>query len=95
MKGEWYEKGLGYEGVVNRAQKAVYHGSLKSNPATGAHAANSSRIRYRWMEDQLAAIKIHIPEILSEKGIPYVSYSLNSLKGGHVEEYIGDYYRGY
>ena len=24
---------------------------------------------------------------------PYMSYSLNSLKGGHIGEYIGDYYR--
>ena len=25
----------------------------------------------------------------------YMSYSLNSLKGGYIEDYIGDYYRGY
>ena len=24
-----------------------------------------------------------------------VSYSLNSLKGGYMGDYIGDYYRGY
>ena len=24
-----------------------------------------------------------------------VSYSLNSLKGGNIREYIGDYYRGH
>ena len=28
-----------------------------------------------------------------EKG--YMSYSLNSLKGGYIGNYIGDYYRGY
>ena len=25
----------------------------------------------------------------------YVSYSLNSLKGVNIGDYIGDYYRGY
>ena len=25
----------------------------------------------------------------------HVSYSLNRLKGGYIEDYIGDYYRGY
>ena len=25
----------------------------------------------------------------------HMSYSLNSLKGGSIEVYIGDYYRGY
>ena len=25
----------------------------------------------------------------------YMSYSLNSLKGGYIGDYIGDYYRGY
>ena len=25
---------------------------------------------------------------------PYVSYSLNSLKGGYIRDYIGDEYRG-
>ena len=25
----------------------------------------------------------------------YMSYSLNSLKGGYLGDYIGDYYRGY
>ena len=29
-------------------------------------------------------------------GIPLdVSHSLNSLKGGYIRDYIGDYYRGY
>ena len=26
---------------------------------------------------------------------PYMSYSLNSLKGLYIGDYIGDYYRGY
>ena len=26
---------------------------------------------------------------------PYMSYSLNSLKGGYIGDYIGDYHRGY
>ena len=25
----------------------------------------------------------------------YMSYSLNSSKGGYIRDYIGDYYRGY
>ena len=25
----------------------------------------------------------------------HMSYSLNSLKGGYIRDYIGDYYRGY
>ena len=25
----------------------------------------------------------------------HMSHSLNSLKGGHIGDYIGDYYRGY
>ena len=25
----------------------------------------------------------------------HVSYSLNSLKGGHIGDHMGDYYRGY
>ena len=25
----------------------------------------------------------------------YMSYSLNSLKGGYIGDYIGDYYKGY
>ena len=25
----------------------------------------------------------------------YLSFSLNSLKGGYIRDYIGDYYRGY
>ena len=25
----------------------------------------------------------------------YMTYSLNSLKGGYIGDYIGDYYRGY
>ena len=25
----------------------------------------------------------------------HMSYSLNSLKGGYMGDYIGDYYRGY
>ena len=25
----------------------------------------------------------------------HMSYSLNSLKGGNIGDYIGDYYRGY
>ena len=27
--------------------------------------------------------------------VEHVSHSLNSLKGGYIEDYIGDYYRGY
>ena len=30
------------------------------------------------------------PELLS-----HMSYSLNSLKGAYIRDYIGDYYRGY
>ena len=25
----------------------------------------------------------------------YMSHNLNSLKGGYIRDYIGDYYRGY
>ena len=32
--------------------------------------------------------------ILKPQNNPYMSYSLNSLKGG-IGDYIGDYYRGY
>ena len=31
----------------------------------------------------------------SQLGRRHVSYSLNSLKGGYMGDYIGDYYRGY
>ena len=27
--------------------------------------------------------------------IPHMSYSLNSLRGGYIRDYIGGYYRGY
>ena len=27
--------------------------------------------------------------------IKHMSHSLNSFKGGYIENYIGDYYRGY
>ena len=28
------------------------------------------------------------------QGLGLLSYSLNSLKGGYIGDYIGDYYRG-
>ena len=33
--------------------------------------------------------------VLGFQGLGYMSHSLNSLKGGYIEDYIGDYYRGY
>ena len=32
---------------------------------------------------------------IGEHSYSYMSYSLNSLKGGYIGDYIGDYYRGY
>ena len=41
--------------------------------------------------------RVPIYNIPTEKGYPYcnMSYSLNSLKGGYIGDYLGDYYRGY
>ena len=36
-----------------------------------------------------------LAQLLKSLDDPYMSYSLNSLKGGYIGDYIGDYYRGY
>ena len=42
----------------------------------------------------LVAILLRGMVFVSEKS-HYMSYSLNSLKGGYIGDYIGDHYRGY
>ena len=39
--------------------------------------------------------KAPAPKKINHDYSRYMSYSLNSLKGGYIGDYIGDYYRGY
>ena len=49
-------------------------------------------LRLRFM--QCAAAHAGVSEA-PQNPYGYMSCSLNSLKGGYIGEYIGDYYRGY
>ena len=52
--------------------------------------------RRRWIGPCLSWRKRLGSSVMSPKGpCSYMSYSLNSLKGGYIGDYIGDYYRGY
>ena len=39
-------------------------------------------------------LKPYAPSIGPQPWDPYMSYSLNSLEGGYIGDYIGDYYIG-
>ena len=43
----------------------------------------------------LAARARHAESCFDGSFLRNMSYGLNSLKGGYIGEYIGDYYRGY
>ena len=52
------------------------------------------------LEQASRLLALHFPyspgSCRSHSGVgTHLSYSLNSLKGGFIGDYIGDYYRGY
>ena len=56
---------------------------------------NMEPIRREW--NKSGSCQVWSYEVCTLRGIckAYMNHSLNSLKGGYIGYYIGDYYRGY
>ena len=73
-----------------------YFGKLAFNAfAFGGRALNAAAQLLVFQLDQKRVVTPRYTIHPTAFTISYVSHSLNSLKGGYMGDYIGDYHRGY